>query len=251
MKIQICSDLHLDFRHNKEWIAAHPLKVVGDILIIAGDTYALERNFAKLDFIKKVADEFEAIYLIPGNHEYYGGFDAVAALESTCKPVLDNVFILNNEVVTYGEYQLVFTTMWSHIYRDELAIKQGMMDFHRIRFQQEALQVSHYNLMHKASMAFLERALQQEGKKIVVTHHLPSPECNVAEFKNSLLNPAFCTDKTKLIEQSNVAYWVYGHSHRNLGDFSIGNTRMITNQLGYVGWNEHHSFQYDKVIDLA
>jgi hypothetical protein len=126
-----------------------------------------------------------------------------------------------------------------------------MMDFRRIRFQAEPLEVHHYNLMHQACMEFLETALQQEGKKIVVTHHLPSPECNVPEFKNSLLNPAFCTDKTSLIAQSDVDYWIYGHSHRNLGDFKIGNTQMITNQLGYVNWNEHHRFQYDKVIDLV
>ena len=38
MKIQFVSDLHLEFPDNRAWLAAHPLEVAGDILLIAGDT---------------------------------------------------------------------------------------------------------------------------------------------------------------------------------------------------------------------
>ena len=37
MKIQYCSDLHLEFPRNKLFMKQNPLKVEGDILILAGD----------------------------------------------------------------------------------------------------------------------------------------------------------------------------------------------------------------------
>lgn len=37
MKIQYCSDLHLEFPQNNSFLMQNPLKVKGDILILAGD----------------------------------------------------------------------------------------------------------------------------------------------------------------------------------------------------------------------
>ena len=71
---------------------------MADILIIAGDTYYLNRNYAKLDFIKKISDEFKQVYLIPGNHEYYEGFDVASALEPFELDIMSNVKMLNNKV---------------------------------------------------------------------------------------------------------------------------------------------------------
>lgn len=45
--------------------------------------------------------------------------------------------------------------------------------------------------------------------------------------------------------------WIYGHSHTNI-DTIIGNTKIVTNQLGYVCFNEHlaNGFNPCKVILL-
>ena len=44
---------------------------------------------------------------------------------------------------------------------------------------------------------------------------------------------------------------VYGHSHTNI-DTTIGNTRIVCNQLGYVYYKEHltNGFEPNKVIYL-
>lgn len=80
--------------------------------------------------------------------------------------------------------------------------------------------------------------MARDGKKLVVTHHLPSSECNIEQFKGSVLNPAFCVEKTWFVAAWDVAAWIYGHSHRNIPDFEINGTRMLTNQLGYVPFDK-------------
>ena len=74
MLVQICSDLHLELVQNRNWILENPLVPKGDILIIAGDTFYINDQMGTLDFIKKVSDDFKAVYLIPGNHEFYFKF---------------------------------------------------------------------------------------------------------------------------------------------------------------------------------
>ncbi len=251
MKIQICSDLHLEFSKNRDWLKEHPLIPKGDILIIAGDTYYLDREYAELDFIKKAAKDFQSVYLIPGNHEYYGGFDISTALTPTYKEIYENVYMVNNQVIELDQIQLIFSTMWSKIETNPLEVKQMMPDFYKIKFKEEKFNINHFNDIHEVAMEFLSNAVKSKTKKVVITHHLPSNECTAEEFNGSVLNEAFCVEKTNFILDHDINFWIYGHSHRNLQDFKIGNTQMITNQFGYVAWKEHRTFDYGKVIEVA
>ena len=81
----------------------------------------------------------------------------------------------------------------------------------------------------------------------VVTHHVPSFQLSSPDFKNSRNNGAFTVELSDYIETSPVKYWIFGHSHRNI-DKTIGKTRCVTNQLGYVSHNEHLTFSPEKII---
>ena len=250
MKIQFCSDLHLEFANNRDWLKQHPIIPKGDVLIVAGDTYYMERDFSQLDFIEKVAQDFEYVYLIPGNHEYYGGFDISTALKPFFKEIRENVFLVNNYTIVLNNTRLIFSTMWSKIQRNVMEVMCGMTDFRAIKYKGEKFTVNHFNEIHEAAFTFISKEVKKAGKKIVITHHLPSNACNIEEYKGSVLNEAFCVDKTQFILDHDIDYWVYGHSHRNIKDFKIGKTTMVTNQLGYVGWNEHRGFDYEKMIEI-
>jgi hypothetical protein len=85
----------------------------------------------------------------------------------------------------------------------------------------------------------------------VLTHHVPTGLCTAFEFQGSTINGAFTVELGNYIAESGIDYWIYGHSHRNI-EAQIGDTRVISNQLGYIAYDEHHSngFTPDKVIEI-
>jgi len=228
------------------------LEPVGDILVIAGDTHYLGRDYQKLPIWKELAKQFEEVYVLPGNHEYYGGYDLSNHSGEVKQPLRRNVWLVNNTVIDKPDVQLIFTTLWSKIEQHVAPVLLGMNDFKRIRYQGKVIGIDHYNQLHQNALTFLIHALKENSdkKQIIVSHHLPSEHCNVDEYKGSLLNEAFCVDMTSFIETSGVDAWIYGHSHRNLPTFNIGQTSMLTNQLGYVHYGEHSSFHRNAWVEV-
>jgi predicted phosphodiesterase len=72
MKVQYCSDLHLEFPENRKFLKRNPLKVVGDILVLAGDVVTFHDFEKAHEFFDFACDYYSAVYWVPGNHEYYG-----------------------------------------------------------------------------------------------------------------------------------------------------------------------------------
>lgn len=250
MKFQICSDLHLEFPKNNAWLKENLLIPSAEVLIIAGDTYHLDKNYATLNFIKQVSKDFKEVYIIPGNHEYYNGYNFGSTTKPTNKQILTNVHLVNNVSIEIEEIQFIFSIMWSRITLYPMDVLMGMSDFHLIKKNGKRIGIHDYNAAYEACNNFLTAEILKPGPKVVVTHHLPSNECNSDEYKSSPLNEAFCVDKTRFIEHSDITCWVYGHSHRNKADFSINETQLVTNQLGYVRHGEHHSFDREKVVNV-
>ena len=252
MLLQYASDLHLEFPANRQWLTNHPIRPEGDILVLAGDTHYLGQDFNRLPLWNHLSKNFRETYVLPGNHEYYGGYDVRTSLTETKEVLRKNVWLVNNCVVEQPEVRLIFTTLWSRIERYVADILLGMNDFKRIRHQGRLIGIEHYNRLHVAAMQFLTSAVHPvpDKKQVVVSHHLPSERCNAPEFRGSALNEAFCVDLTDFIQSSAVDAWVYGHSHRNMPAFDLGGTRMLTNQLGYVQLGEHGSFRNNATINF-
>ena len=252
MKIQYLSDLHLEFSANRTWLRENPIVPAADILVVAGDTFYLGEHQKVDEFIRYVAKHFRQTYLIPGNHEYYGGFDVTKTPFSFRQPLAENVTMLNNVVEELDGVRLIFSTMWSCIDRDEIGIMRGLNDFRLIKNKGKLLTVAGFNELHAQSMGFLRAELDRPyaGPKVVVTHHLPADGCNSPRFRGTLLNPAFFTDYTDLIEAADLAAWIYGHSHRNVAEFELNGTRILTNQLGYVQYGEQSDFSLERVLEV-
>ena len=236
MKIQYASDLHLELPRNSRWIKNNPLNVSGDILVLAGDIADLGTDCTNNPFWSWCADNYEQTLIVPGNHEYYGGFDLKYTLSAWNYELRSNVRYLNNTVVKIGHTSIILSTLWSNIrVENALLIESGITDFHRIRYGGNRLDFAIFNDVHRCSLDYIRNAvsLHANDNIIVVSHHLPSQILVSDRFKGSKLNDAFSSEHGQWIVDSKIAYWIYGHSHTNIRG-KIGNTEFLSNQLGYV-----------------
>lgn len=250
MKVQYCSDLHLEFPVNKKYLKANPIKPEGEILLLAGDIIPFTEIEKENAFFNFLSGSFEHTYWIPGNHEYYRS-DIAERTGTFHEKIRSNVSLLNNTAIEHKGVRLLFSTLWSKINPAlEFVIQKSMADFRLIKNNGKKITVDDYDQLHEDCRAFLVKELSNvtNQKTIVVTHHLPTFFNYPEKYRYSELNTAFATELFDLIEPSNVDYWIFAHSHKVVPDFKIGKTTLTTNQLGYVECGEHLNFQSNKMI---
>jgi predicted phosphohydrolase len=249
MTIQYASDLHLEFRENKQFILRNPLKPVGDVLVLAGDIVPFCLMEDHNDFFDYISDNFEATYWVPGNHEFYH-YDLSKKCGTLNEAIRANVWLVNNVAIERPHVRFLFSTLWTKIgMQNRWPIQRGMADFHAITFEGFSFTTFNYNDEHRKCLDFLETALAKKAEKtIVVSHHVPTFMNYPEKYKGDVLNEAFAVELFDLIEQSGSDYWIYGHHHQRVPSFKIGNTSMLNNQLGYVKYNENTGFDGGLVI---
>lgn len=252
MKIQYASDLHLEFPENKEFLKRNPLSPEGDVLLLAGDIVPFEVMNKHADFFNYISDNFATTYWIPGNHEYYYS-DIFERSGSVNEKIRSNVFPVNNTTAILDNIKFIFSTLWSEISTsNKLLIQQRISDFHVIKYKNKRFLPDHFNELHSESLKFLKSEIDTtfSGKIVIVTHHVPVLLNYPERYKSDVLNEAFVVDLSDLIDKNKIDYWIYGHHHYNTPDFVIGNTKLCTNQLGYVRYNEDEGFRKGKTIEF-
>ena len=165
-----------------------------------------------------------------------------------------NVFLLNNQTIQLAKVRLIFSTLWSCISPDACwLIQKRMADFSAIKLKGNVFTTDDYNALHVDCKNFItgESAIKVNTPTMVVTHHVPTFLHYPAKYKRDVLNEAFATELHDVIEQSGIDYWLYGHHHCNTPLFNIGNTKLITNQLGYIKFRENLGFKNAAVIEFG
>ena len=252
MKIQYCSDLHLEFLENREFLKLNPLKPKGDILLLVGDISPFAVMDKQTEFINYVSDNFQFTYWIPGNHEYYYS-DAASRSGVMNEKIRDNVFLVNNVVIHHDDLRFIFSTLWAKINpHNEWNLQQSLSDFQVVKSNGEQFTPYHFNLLHQDCFNFIQLEIKKphSGKTVVATHYVPTFFNYPEKYKGDSLNEGFAVELFDFIEASNADCWIYGHHHYNTPDFAIGKTQLLTNQLGYVKYGEHQSFKHDKTFNL-
>ena len=254
MRIQYASDLHLEFADNWRFLRQHPLEVSGDILILAGDIgYLGDQNYENHPLWNWASANYQQVLVVLGNHEFYKYYDLSSMKDGQVGEIRENIHYYYNCMVRIDDVGFVLSTLWSDVNpHDAPYVEQCVIDFRRIMYGSNVLTHREFNQEHQRCLAFIQGAVAKSTAKhiVVATHHVPSYKLSASEFAGSPLNGAFTVELEDYIKESRIDYWIYGHSHRNI-DKTIGGTRCVSNQLGYVFANEHFSFSPTKSIEVV
>ena len=253
MTIKLVSDLHLEHEENKHYLAENLFPTNGDILILAGDITYIERldnDFEKI-FFKYLSDNYEKVFYLPGNSEFHGLTNLKNYDTQIYETLHSNVFLVNNQSIDLGNIKLILTTLWTHIRAENmLIISKSVKDFQMIDYGDEVFNPIINNELNTRALNFIETQLASSDKtNIIITHHAPSQHCANDEYDSSQLGDAFFNDLDDMIQNSNITYWLHGHTHFNK-ELIIGNTIIISNQMGLAKYKEYQGFNPDFLIEL-
>ena len=238
MKIQIASDLHLEFLEN-DYPGECLVRVAKDIdvLVLAGDI----ANGAKaFHLFAEIAQRVPTIY-VAGNHEFYGHSIDTARNEMREVSARCGIHYLENNFVEIGGVRFLGCTLWTdyNLCGDEnqhrsMRIAEGALADHvLIRANREDFTADDALSLHAQSRSWLsgEIAKSFAGKTVVVSHHGPHPRSIATRFAGNPLNPGFISDLSELMQGADL--WLHGHVHDGF-DYAVGRCRVLTNPAGYI-----------------
>ncbi|KLJ09468.1 hypothetical protein EMPG_15119 [Blastomyces silverae] len=230
MRFQIMSDLHLEV--GQQYANFH-ITPRADRLILAGDIGRLADYEAFRDFLHLQCEQFLEVYLVLGNHEFFGvsreqGLRRADMLQQA--PGLEGC------------------TLHSHIPpEDEEIVRGKIKDFRRI----EGWTVAKHVIEHVSDVKWLtdeitsirqtESALKR--KIVVISHHAPSMDgTSRPSDEGSPYSSAFATNlldgETRSCFET-VQCWIFGRTHYST-DILRGQVRLVSNQRGYVFPNKEN-----------
>jgi len=252
MKFSLLSDVHLEFyKENKILSLINSIKnkiaEKRDILLLAGDIGRLDsqnniKNY-KL-FLNSLSPYFEKMFLISGNHEYYGLsiYDGNEQL-NLLKNYVSNLEILNNKSFVLNRsnkksLKILGSIMWGDTNLDYYSF---INDFYEIK--DFCANANEYIYQYKQNKLWLDNELnnsKDDYELIIMTHHLPSQRLSDTKYKKfSHLNSYFCSNLDYLFDNQSIKYWIYGHTHSYFNNkLSNCHINFICNPYGYPNENE-------------
>jgi hypothetical protein len=274
VKIQIASDLHLEFYENAKAIPDDIIVPSAPILALLGDI-GLSFTDSLETFLHQQADRFEHVLFLAGNHEYYNHFgggqepkrsvqEQYEWMQKVCAAKPNLHFMDKDEFrVDSTNVTILGTTLWSAIPPSAaLVAKQSLNDYRKSYVSvddRKLLTPTVTNQWHTENREWLTNKIQEAKERqhtvVVLTHHTPSMEgTSDPKFDGDLLGHCFSTNLTRLLVDP-VAFWVCGHTHYNFDlPSSFGpdssTTRLISNQRGYPG-AEKKGYKNKMVIEVS
>jgi len=242
MKIQLASDLHLEFLQ-RDWPGERLIAPVpgADVLVLAGDI-ANGADACRLFAHWPSHPERIPMIYVAGNHELYGHAMDPMLAKIREGAALNNIHFLENDSVVIGSVRFLGTTLWTdyrlpHLNRTQTQlmeyVEMRLNDHRLIRTGRHTFKTRGALEKHEIARAWLESELAKpfEGKTVVVTHHGPHLLSIHRRYIGDQLSAGFVSDLSDLMPD--VDLWLHGHVHDGF-DYQVGRCRVVANPAGYI-----------------
>ncbi|KAI1086123.1 Metallo-dependent phosphatase-like protein [Rostrohypoxylon terebratum] len=243
VRVQILSDLHLEL--NQQY-SSFAIPISAPFLILGGDIGRLTDYEGYLNFVMVQASRYQKVFLVLGNHEFYGlsyesGIEEARRLAQ--EPCLAGKLILLDRMRwddPDSDLTVLGCTLWSEIPdRDRNVVESRINDFRMIR----GWNAQRHNEAHLAEVDWLRNQVAQAASHgggeiprriLVVTHHAPCIKgTSRPEDAHNPWSSAFSTDLVARGGWDDVKVWVFGHTHYSTRFMKQG-IEIVANQRGYV-----------------
>ncbi len=247
MKLQLFSDLHLEFDAFEARIDNT------DVAVFAGDIHV---GIKGIEWLQRFKMDTPIIYVL-GNHEYYKQTYPKLINKIKEATTQSNIHILENECVSIDGVTFHGCTLWTdfELFGDPRVAgyecQNVMTDYKKIRklpgySKLRAIDVS---MIHHRSKNWLSESLKKSsGPNVVVTHHGPSLRSVPAKYKNDIVTSAYVSALDEFIREHSPDLWLHGHLHIS-SDYHIDHCRVVCNPRGYPG-EFNPDFENEKLIEI-
>lgn len=264
MKIQVVSDLHLEFSDINIQNAGDT-----DVLILSGDIMVASKvnkpesqiGIRFRDFLKRVSFQFPHVVYVAGNHEFYDSgkfFGGIDELRKACA-VHSNVYFLERDTKVIDDIVFVGGTLWTDMNKfDPLTLHavRDMMNDYRATVNDQAgyrkLKPADTAERHRQTREYIELIAREnrDATVVVVGHHSPSYQSIHPIYASEhIMNGAYHSDLSNImLDNPNIKLWTHGHTHFPF-DYQIGETRVVCNPRGYDG-HEDTGWNPNKIIEI-
>ena len=278
MKVALISDVHLEFGNcffeNKE--NAEVLILGGDIMI-AQELHDFKEPLNDLEksllgkrgvavtmyreFLQRCSDQFKHVLYIAGNHEFYHG-KYPAGMDYLREEVshYPNIRYLENETVEINQVSFIGSTLWTDFNKGDpttIAFIAGALnDYRQIRrndLNYRKLMPEDILKVHKESLKYISTTISNDPNKtyVVLGHHAPTKLSTKPKYEKDFhMNGGYSSDLTEFItNHPQITVWTHGHTH-DAYDYMVGNTRILCNPRGYLGYETFEEVAELKYFDV-
>lgn len=234
MKIQIVSDLHIEYKNDD---VPDPLTLItpsARILVMAGDIGSFYKYEQLKKFLERLCPYFDIVIYVPGNHEYYKqqGYkfehmDILFKRFAKIQHSIDNLYVLNRSSVQIEDVCIIGCTLWS----------EPTVTIPKFIVRIPDMNTTIYNQKHQYDLLYIKKMIkyckENKLKLIVVTHHCPTYSLITSKkkLKDKYIS-LYASNLDYLLTKEYVHTWICGHIHINFDKKTCRGTRLIGNQIG-------------------